>query len=210
MESEACKTLPHAAFKLLAILLLGNVKESNGTLAATDSYCRKYGFVSRETRHRCLIALKERGLIVCTRQGMKMRKIPSLWAVTWWPTFNRNGQPLKPELPPTHAYLHWKPTAVISHTDSRAEVTPIVGVDAPSIHTDLAVTVPEVHTDDRWNSRVWPQADPTAVASSGVDVRIGRLLMLQPHLENVDVARIMSVEIERVARVRAQMIGSNV
>ena len=151
LESEACKSLPHAAFKVLTILVVGNPEERNGTLALTDSYAKRFGITSRETRHRCLQELTERGFIVCTRQGMKMRKLPSLWAVTWWPIFNLEGQPLNPPKDPTHAYLRWCPKN--SHTDGRCEVTPVVGVKSPPFHTDLPPKGDSFHTDGRWNSR---------------------------------------------------------
>ncbi|MFC4307608.1 hypothetical protein ACFPN2_00805 [Steroidobacter flavus] len=132
MMSEALKTAPHAAFRVLAILVIGKPRERNGTMMCTDSYAEKFGMASRETVYRSLRLLEDRGLIVRTRQGMRLRKIPTLWAVTWWPIHYRDGQPLDYPQPATHAYLKWQsaPSAEL-HTDGRGTVTPIVGVNTP-------------------------------------------------------------------------------
>lgn len=158
MLSDALRTAPHAAFKILAILLMGKAKERNGTLMCTDGYAEKFGISSRETVQRSLQALQERGLTVRTRQGMKLRKVPTLWAVTWWPIFYRNGQPLDRPEDPTHAYLKWATPivgvkAVEIHTDGRGNVTPIVGVDGGRLHTDLPPESGELHTDGRGYSK---------------------------------------------------------
>jgi len=140
MESEALKTLPHAAFRVLAILVLGHAKERNGTMMCTDSYAQRFGINSRETVYRSLQALEERGVIVRTRQGMRMRRVPNLWAVTWWPIYYREGKPLGSPQDATHAYLKWTST-------------PIVGVEADSKRTPRAAQkklgTAEVHTGDR-------------------------------------------------------------
>ena len=152
MQSEALMSAPHAAFRVLAILLMGKAKERNGTMMCTDTYAAKFGMTSRETVYRSLQALEERGLIVRTRQGMKLRKVPTLWAVTWWPIYYLEGKPLDYPKDATNAYLQWKPTAEI-HTDSRCDVTPIVGVEGTPLHTDLPPESTSFHTDSREYSK---------------------------------------------------------
>lgn len=209
MESDAIKTLPHAAFKVLAILLVGNPEERNGTFAATDHYCRQFGLTSKETRHRCLQMLEQRGLFVCTRRGFKMRRVPTLYAVTWWPIHNWDGQPLKPPREATHAYLKWKVTEN-SHTDHRGDVTPIVGVMKAKVHPDLTPKVADLHPDGRGNSRVWPgvpDASHERIRDSALDSRIARLIGLQPHLLDGDIARSCHTDVVRVASIRERLAG---
>jgi hypothetical protein len=52
---------------------MGNAEERNGTLMCTDAYAATFGIKSHGTVSRCLNLLKERGLIVCTRKGVKLR-----------------------------------------------------------------------------------------------------------------------------------------
>jgi hypothetical protein len=86
---------------------MGNAEERNGTLMCTDAYAATFGIKSHGTVSRCLNLLKERGLIVCTRKGVRLRKIGALWAATWWPIYYREGSPLDRPEDPTHAYLTW-------------------------------------------------------------------------------------------------------
>jgi len=181
MLSEALMTAPHAAFRVLAILLMGKARERNGTMMCTDSYAEKFGMTSRETVYRSLQALEDRGVIVRTRQGMRLRKIPTLWAVTWWPIHYRDGQPLEFPEAATHAYLKWKNTPMIGvksasnqidqlglpaelHTDSRGTVTPMAGVSTPPLHTDFTPKSTQVHTDGREYSKSLARARRTGAA----------------------------------------------
>lgn len=173
MTSEALKTLPHAAFRVLAILVMGHAEERNGTMMCTDSYAKGFGITSRETVYRSLHALEERGVIVRTRQGMRMRRMPTLWAVTWWPIYFQEGQPLAYPQAPTHAYLEWTCTPIVGvkeepeeiqrtsnklvmaevHTGCRGSVTPMAGVQHSQVHTDLSPESSSLHTDSREYSK---------------------------------------------------------
>jgi hypothetical protein len=153
MQSPALMTAPHAAFRVLAILVAGNVKERNGTFACSDSYAATFGIASKDTLHRSLVELQKRGLIVPTRPGMKMRRWPTLWAVTWWPIYSRDGKPLDRPEDSTHAYTKWKPTGKNLHPDGRGQVTPTVGVREVELHPDSAGESTLSHPDSRGNSR---------------------------------------------------------
>lgn len=190
MLSEALMTAPHAAFRILAILLTGKPKERNGTMMCTDSYAERFGISSHETVYRSLRQLEERGLIVRTRQGMRLRKIPTLWAVTWWPIYYRDGQPLDYPQEATHAFLKWKNTPMVGaevrsdafvqqpataeiHTDSRGTVTPIVGVNTPPLHTDFTPESTQLRTDGREYSKSlarapWAGGAPSASPPSEI------------------------------------------
>jgi hypothetical protein len=167
MMSEALMTASHAAFRVLAILLMGKARERNGTMMCTDSYAQKFGMTSRETVYRSLQSLEGRGLIVRTRQGMRLRKVPTLWAVTWWPIHYRDGQPLDCPQPATHAYMKWRSTpSAESHTDGRGRVTPIVGVNTPLLHPDFTPESTQVHTDGREYSKSLARTQRTGTLSS--------------------------------------------
>jgi hypothetical protein len=202
--SEALKTAPHAAVHLLCITVLGNAKDRNGTLACTDTYAAKFGFRSRETVYRSLHKLEERGLMVKTRPGYRMRRVPTLWAVTWWPIFFRDGQPLLRPEPATYAYLHWRCTPISgaeknSHTDYRGSVTPMSGANGGAVHTDLAGHSPNLHTDGREYSESLGMG-----ALDGRDSKVLKLMIKQPHLPDSDVAKITREPIEFVQQVRGR------
>jgi hypothetical protein len=222
MQSPALMSAPHAAFRVLAILVAGNVKERNGTFACSDSYAATFGIRSKDMLHRSLVELQARGLIVCTRPGMKLRLWPSLWAVTWWPIYNRDGQPLDRPENPTHAYTKWRPTKKKLHPNSRGQVTPIVGVKDVELHPDLTPKSSRFHPDSRGNSRsgsggrirqgngcvIAPGADsPVRVSTrkSGGAQKIEKLIRLQGHLLDSDIAKITGEPIELVQKVREAM-----
>ena len=120
MQSEALATASHSAFRVLAILLVGKPRERNGTMMCSESYARTYGLTSHATLQRALKELQDRGLIVCTRRVQRLKRFAALYAVTWWPIYNRDGQPLDQPEPASFAYANWK---------ADAPITPAVGVN---------------------------------------------------------------------------------
>ena len=94
MEHPALATASHAAFRVLAIMLVGATPERNGRLMITDSYAAQFGLKSHDTLQRGREELEARGLIVCTRRVQRRMRWPALWAVTWWPINSRDGAPL--------------------------------------------------------------------------------------------------------------------
>jgi len=113
LTSEACRSLPHAAFKILVILAsqyrgAGNSKRGgNGTLALTDTEARKYGINSRHTVYASLAELETRGLILKTREGLRSKTHFALYALNWRHVDNRNGWPLDRPEPPTRTWETW-------------------------------------------------------------------------------------------------------
>jgi hypothetical protein len=109
LESGAVKSLAHAAFRVLAILAAQYWGRNNGTLALTEAYARRYGFNGRDTIYRSLRELEKRGLIICTRRGMKQKNVFSLYALGWQDIDSRDGKPLaKPEPRNNARWLEWK------------------------------------------------------------------------------------------------------
>lgn len=125
LQSHACASMPHACLRILAILLVGKVKDRNGTLMCSEAYAAKFGITSRATVRRCLTELEARGLIERTRRVQPFRKAATLWAVTWWPITNRDGQPLDTPEPASHRYREWKAsTPAMGVKDGAATVFP--------------------------------------------------------------------------------------
>jgi hypothetical protein len=146
LQSPAGQSLPHAALKVLTILLVGRTRERNGTMCCSESYAAQYGVTAKATVLRSLVELQKRSIIVVTRRVQKFKKHPTLYAVTWWPIMNRDGQPLTTPEPATYAYLNWRhitstmsvdetEPAVISSHSPRGDLTLPTRVDGVDHHT---------------------------------------------------------------------------
>lgn len=116
LESEAVKTLPHAAFKVLVLLAAqywhdpsNLARGNNGTMAMTELWGRRFGLTSRDTIYGSLRELVKRDLIIRTRKGMKSKTHFALYALNWRPIHNRNGQPLDVAEPPNRKWETWSP-----------------------------------------------------------------------------------------------------
>lgn len=160
LASPALATAPHAAVRVLALLLVGKSKERNGTMMCSESHAARFGMNSRDTLHRSLALLEERGLIERTRRVLRFRKAATLWAVTWWPVYNREGEPLQTPEPASHRYLQWQnitPMAGVETQESSHRLsdshTPTVGVESGHHHTDSRRPDPIYHTDSRGHSK---------------------------------------------------------
>jgi hypothetical protein len=177
MTSAALATAPHAAFRILAILVVGKPKERNGTMMCSESHAVKFGINSHDTLQRSLKLLEERGLIVITRKVQKLRRFAALYGVTWWPIYNRNGQPVSPAEPATHAYLKWTITPTIGVSGMldcsprlSGDDTPTIGVVNGAHHPDLTPKTGDDHPDYRGYSKNLPPV-PAPSETSGSRIR---------------------------------------
>lgn len=196
LEHPACSTLPLAAFKVLVVLAAGYSGSNNGTLACTESWGKKFGIGGTDTVWRSLRELTARGLVEVTRQGMKMRKMPTLYALTWQPVNNRDGQPIDIPQLPSHRYLKWVETEF--HPSQRGTVTPVRGVEGARFTPLDAVTQP-VFTPTR--------GDTLRIYTGGLEQQRAKVLKLMrqlPHLGDGDIAKIVGAPHELVASVRQQ------
>lgn len=75
--------LPAQQFKLLFQIWTQYNGKNNGNLTACWSVMRGQGWVGRGSLYRAFSGLKEKGFVVVTRQGKKVRGHPTLLAVTW-------------------------------------------------------------------------------------------------------------------------------
>ncbi len=215
LESEAVTTLEHAAFRVLVILASQYWGRNNGTLALTEHFARPHGFRGRDTLYRSLRELEKRGLIVCTRRGMKMKKSFTLYALGWRDIDNREGKPLDtPEPRNNLRWLNWRPVAsldpskTIIHTDRRESLVPMAGngpaVSVPMVATSTAVSVPTVGN----TLRISPHgASGCACAASAnavpvADAKVRKLLAEMPDLTDSEAARMLSVDVAHVRAVR--------
>ena len=146
----AVMTLPHAAFRVLAVFAAGYLGGNNGLLACTDTWMKKFGIVSRDTTYTAIHKLIERGLIEVTRPGIKQRKVATLYAITWQPLNYRNGELLGRFSGASHAYKQWRAPertkkrvpdrrkcratpAAESQSDSRTSVSPMIGLQTADL-----------------------------------------------------------------------------
>ena len=126
LESEACTTLNHAAFKVLALIAAQWIGHNNGALALTESFARQYGFKGRNTLYRSLKELEARGLLVCTRRGYKSKTIFTLYALGWEDINNRDGQPLiRPEPRNNSRWTTWRASVPTVGSDEHRRKTEI-------------------------------------------------------------------------------------
>jgi hypothetical protein len=143
LESEAVTTLEHAAVHVLLILASQYWGGNNGSLALTEQYARPFGFRGRDTIYRSLRELEKRGLIVCTRRGMKIKNVFTLYALGWEDIHSRDGKPLDvPEPRNNLRWLKWHAPKTEIHTDDREQSVPMVGNDEPDSVPIGATTEP--------------------------------------------------------------------
>jgi hypothetical protein len=83
LTSDACRTLPAYAVRVLLAIAAQYRGRNNGDLALTYATARPFGVVSKKQLVASLAALLDRGLIQKTRQGGKKPLGPSLYAISW-------------------------------------------------------------------------------------------------------------------------------
>lgn len=83
-----CRSLNHAAFRLLMNFISQLNGKNNGDLSASSTVMSEYGLTSNDTITRGVKELINKGLIVKTRSGYagpEGRRLCSLYGVTWLP-----------------------------------------------------------------------------------------------------------------------------
>jgi hypothetical protein len=146
IDSEACRSLGYAARWIMVIVAAqcwpkGDRYEGrNGTAAFTGTFAKAHGFNGRDTIYRALADLTDRGLLVRTRDGMRIRNIFTLYAVGWLPITHIEGKQVTPAKPAPNHWRSWTPTpppkgpnagkgAKKFVTDSRERTVPEIGND---------------------------------------------------------------------------------
>lgn len=229
LKHPAVATLPHAAFRVLAIFAAGYTGTNNGTLCCTDTWVRQFGLVSRDTLYASIRVLLDRNLIEVTRPGIKHRKVPTLYALAWQPVNSRNGELLGRFTPATHAYRDWsaperrkkkvpgsrKPTEFQS--DNRTSLCPIVGLQNADYSPISPTKVQGFQSDGREYSKnlgripgsvsglFSPRSAQRGSERNGGAHKIEKLARLQQHLPDGDIAKITGESIDLVREVRAAL-----
>jgi hypothetical protein len=108
LTSDACRSLPNYAIRVLIAIAAQYRGNNNGDLAMTRATARGFGVDSQEHLVRSLAALLERHLIEKTRQGGKKPFGPTLYAITWQPIDDLGGKiESGATTTPTNAWATW-------------------------------------------------------------------------------------------------------
>ena len=106
LTSEACRTLPPSALKVLCCIAAQYGGHSNGDMCVARKVLVKFGFSSRRQVFAATKRLEERGLIIKTRQGGRNKC--NLYAVTWLAIDYCKGKLDVPETRvPSNAWKKW-------------------------------------------------------------------------------------------------------
>lgn len=178
LTSEAVKHLNDSAFRLL-VCIVACPPDRNGRLMMSYSHARQFGFQSNDTIGRARKELVDHGLLVVTRAGRShpVSRHGALYAVTWLPIHNRNGEPVVPPEPASHAYLKWtapetekRRSPPCPAVNSEAPIGPMVGPnEGEAVASDRpdgrAVATPCDEAADekspaRWSGRHGPMIGP--------------------------------------------------
>lgn len=176
LRHHALATAPHAAFRVLAILVCGYSAERNGSMMLSFSYAEQFGLTSHDTLTKSLRLLEDRGLIVTTRKVQRLKRWSSLYAVTWWPIYYRNGVRLDWPEPATHKYESY---ACPDYRDeqenppsrSPGQDIPATGISEAPHRPDHGPFGPVDHPAHRGNSKNLGGRDARLVAQSTVKSR---------------------------------------
>jgi len=142
LESTAVTTINHAAYRIMTILAAGYWGGNNGALALTPSFARRYGLTSRQTIYDSLKELEARGLIECTRRGMKMKNVFTLYALGWVPINIRNGMPLERAERAPNEWIKWRPDVAAVSSGTKKIHTEIQTQNVPDSGTNPVESVP--------------------------------------------------------------------
>src|SRR5665213_433062 len=168
----ACTTLTGSEHRVLVIFAANYNGANNGALACTQSWAEQFGITGTDTVGNARRVLTARRLIEVTRPGMRMRKVPTLYALAWAPINNRDGQPLIPPGMPTWGFKDWKPE--ISDPAGRGDVTPGSGVQTADYTPICPVTRPVL------TPRIGDTLRSYTGSPSGSGSRSGRLVRPNP------------------------------
>jgi hypothetical protein len=232
LREPAVIHLRHSSFRVLAIIATqcwvsrDGRSGRNGTAALTGSFAAQYGLRSNDTVYPALQELCEKRLLVRTRQGLKQRNVPSLYAVGWLPITHIDGQPLEVWRPAPHGYRTWRlefdpeirdrsrqpsakcdpgiaTTAFPESGEDRAEYAPVSPVERPSL-------APESGDTSRFsgeaNESLHTRLRESTSRAAAVDVdelrrKVRKLHNAQPHLTPRELGRICHVPDSHLAAV---------
>lgn len=107
LESDAVRTLYHAAFRVL-VLLAGQYNGHNsGALGITANQAFENGIRSENTLYAALNELEARGLIHMTCKASRIPPRPTMYELAW--VARDDTEFSQKRRLPTHEYRKWKP-----------------------------------------------------------------------------------------------------
>jgi hypothetical protein len=174
LTSEACRTLPAYAFRVLIAFAAEYRGKNNGDIALTWSMAKAFGIASKKQLVASIAMLQERNLIQKTRQGGKKPLGPCLYAVTWRAIDElRPKIEIGPNLIPSHAWAKWTSAPRGDQTEinqqhhrgtaSAPQGVPIDPVSAPQGDQRSAF----IGTTGSPPSRIWAGVDGTPRDADG-------------------------------------------
>lgn len=137
LQHPAMTALPFAARSVLTALVCGKPRERNGLMVLTDARAKLFGIGrSHATLSRSMRVLREHGLVIVTRRVQRCKRFATEHAVTWWPVYYRDGQPLAQPEPASHAYRQWIAPTIgvkrrLSGKAATLSNTPTIGANHP-------------------------------------------------------------------------------
>ncbi|MDN5863970.1 MAG: PadR family transcriptional regulator [Gammaproteobacteria bacterium] len=109
LESEAVRTLSHAAFRVLVLLTKAYNGRNNGALGLTVAQAKREGIGSDNTLYSALRTLEERGLIQRTASPSRVPPRPAMYLLTWQPV--NDTEYSRQRNVPAHSYQQWRAAA---------------------------------------------------------------------------------------------------
>lgn len=113
LRSEACRTLPHPAHRVLVMLAAQYNGHGNGSLSLTRKTAAEFGLVDPYTLGASLRELDTRGLILQTRIGTRIPPRSALFALGWLridEPLREDPHELKSTLMAPDAWRRWAPS----------------------------------------------------------------------------------------------------
>src|SRR5690606_29953608 len=85
LRSDACRTLPHPAYRVLVMVAAQYYGQNNGSLTLTRRTAAEYGVGNPHTLDASFRELEARGLIQRTRPGSRLPPRAAMYAISWRP-----------------------------------------------------------------------------------------------------------------------------
>ena len=214
LESEAFAALSGVGVRALLALAAQYRGANNGRLTLPLSAARLLAIRSKDSLHRGLCELQDVGLIEVTEQGGLPPHGCSRYALTFRGIDPADGSGLVAS-PPSHRWQQYAggrqrrqppgrgdPREPSRATSENRTPTPTIGPRCPDHRTTR-----HPHWSDHRTTNpdllVRP-SDPSKISGGGdAERRVSKLVTVQPHLTNHEVARITHTDAMLVARVRA-------
>ena len=117
--SSAIKTLPNLAFRIFVIAAAEYNGHNNGDISLARPILTQYGVARSGAVQKAIDLLKERGLLIQTRQGGLGHC--SLYALPWEHLTEKTGKLDRP-LPklPDNSFMHWEENRVAGAPEVQA------------------------------------------------------------------------------------------